>query len=253
MAKTQMSDSVRITSMILGVILVVAAVGLILYFRANPGLTASVQGSSTVKVMPDIVGTYFVIETKADTAAQASSLNNEAKQKMVDALEDIPGLGFEKKDLTTVSSSVGESCTWTKDGEKCEGYVAYHYLRLELEGDNMDFAGAVIDAGVNAGANLQYINFELSSETKNEYQAKALEAATKDAKSKAEGIASGLGKRVGRVVSLTTDANGGFYPYWRAYDAVATSSIAQVKEEATNIQPGEQEVYGSVSVVYALI
>jgi len=252
MAKTQMSDSVRITSMILGVILVIAAIGFIFYLRMNPGLTASVQGSSTVKVMPDVVGTYFVIETKADTAAQANSLNSEVKQKMVDALEDIVGLGFEKKDLTTISSSVNEDCQWTKDGEKCNGYVAYHYLKLELDEDKIDFAGAVIDAGVNAGANLQYINFELSSEKQNEYQTKALEAATKDAKSKAEGIAAGLGKRVGRVVSLTTGSNGGYYP-WRAYDAIATSSVSEMKEAAANIQPGEQEVYGSVSVVYALI
>lgn len=247
-----MSDSVRITSMILGVILVIAAIGVIFYLRMNPGLTASVQGSSTVKVMPDIVGTYFVIETKADTATQANSLNSEVKQKMVDALEDIAGLGFEKKDLTTVSSSVTEYCQWTRNGEDCDGYVAYHYLRLELEEDKMDFAGAVIDAGVNAGASLQYINFELSSEKQNEYQAKALEEATKDAKSKAEGIAAGLDKRVGRVVSLTTGSNGGYYP-WRAYDVMASESVAQVKEAVTNIQPGEQEVYGSVSVVYALI
>lgn len=247
-----MSDSVRITSMILGVILVIAAIGFIFYLRANPGLTASVQGSSTVKVMPDVVGTYFVIETKSDTAAQANSLNSEIKQKMVDALEDIAGLGFEKKDLTTVSSSVSEDCQWTRDGEKCNGYVAYHYLKLELDEDKMDFAGAVVDAGINAGASLQYINFELSSEKQNEYQKKALEEATKDAKSKAEGIAAGLGKRVGRVVSLTTDSNGGYYP-WRAYDVKATSSLFEVKEAAANIQPGEQEVYGSVGVVYALI
>jgi uncharacterized protein YggE len=64
--------------------------------------------------------------------------------------------------------------------------------------------GNVIDAAVDAGALVSYINFELSVERSNEYKMLVMTNASLDAKQKAEAIASGLGKTVGRLVSITT-------------------------------------------------
>ncbi len=112
-------------------------------------------------------------------------------------------------------------------------------------------AGEVIDAGVDKGAKVSYINFELSIAEQNKYKAQALELATQDAKTKAEAIASGLGKKLGKVVSVSSSDWG--YSPWSLYRAdVMTESAEEAKSAVTDIQPGEQSVTASVSVVYKI-
>ena len=111
--------------------------------------------------------------------------------------------------------------------------------------------GDTIDAGVNAGAGISYINFELSQDLQNRYKAEALKKATYDARVKAEGIASGLRKSLGKVVSVSS-SEFKYYP-WEVYrNADMAVGAEQAKQATTSIAPGEQEISGQVSVVFAL-
>jgi uncharacterized protein YggE len=113
--------------------------------------------------------------------------------------------------------------------------------------------GEVVDSGVDAGALLQWINFELSNDKQNEYKAQALKEAGQDAKTKATAIAEGLGKRLGDIVSISTSDWG--YSPWNLYTASyggMREDVAMAKQATTNIQPGTQEVTGYVSVVYKI-
>jgi uncharacterized protein YggE len=105
---------------------------------------------------------------------------------------------------------------------------------------------------VNNGGIVEGINFELSNSKENEYKKLAIKQATLDARSKAEGIAEGLGLEVGDVVSVST-SNFGYNP-WPIYDRMVMSSAgaAEAKAAVTTIQPGEQTVSASVSVTYKL-
>ena len=110
----------------------------------------------------------------------------------------------------------------------------------------------MIDAGVDAGASIGYINFELSQEKQNEYKAQALKQAAEDAKIKAESIAEGLGKSIGSIYSISS-SDFDYYP-WRIYEATASSEagVAEAKQAATDIQPGEKDITARVSVVFKL-
>ena len=90
----------------------------------------------------------------------------------------------------------------------------------------------------------------MSTAKQNEYKAQALKEASEDAKIKAEAIASGLGKTVGKLVSVSSNEFN--YQPWPLYNSMAGSTAADAKVATTNIQPGQQDVSASVTVVYAL-
>ena len=75
----------------------------------------------------------------------------------------------------------------------------------------------------------------------------------KDAKAKAEGIASGVDMRVGNLVSITANEFG--YNPWPVYSNRGGALMAEAsdaKMATTNIAPSSQEVSGSVTVSYKL-
>lgn len=126
-------------------------------------------------------------------------------------------------------------------------------MKIELPTNNSEKIGQVIDAGVNAGAGISYINFELSQELQNQYKAQAMQLATEDAQTKAQAIATGLDKKLGRLVSVSTSDFG--YSPWNLYTAKGVSieeDAGEAQTATTSITPSEQTIYGQVSVVFKL-
>jgi uncharacterized protein YggE len=110
--------------------------------------------------------------------------------------------------------------------------------------------GDVIDATIDSGALLSYINFELTKQNQEELKAEAIKSAAANARIKAQAMADGLGKKLGDVVS-SSDTQFDYQP-WRAYEAVSMDSVGDLKAEATNIQPSQQTVFARISVTYQL-
>jgi hypothetical protein len=252
---SEMSNSVKITLIIAGTIILLALIGYgFVYgiFNVNSN-TISVNGQSTIKVSPDLVTIYFNVETNGSTAKEAKDANS----IIVNALtSNIIALGFEEADIQTQSLNIYENTVWENEKYVSRGFKASHQIKVEMSTNSASKISDVIDAGVNAGALLQYINFELTNDKQNEYKAQALKEAGEDAKTKAEAIATGLGKRVGKLVSVSTSS----YDYrpWNIYTASADVSmmkedVAEAKVAAGNIQPGSQEVTGYLSVVYKIV
>ncbi len=240
-----MEKSVQIT-----LIITIAVVALVVlgYSLFHQGPTINSNGVATVFAEPDVVSVYFNIQTKAPTAQEAKDQNNEVFDNVLTALIKT---GLERKDITTEYFNINENWEWNGRTSKQNGYLASHSVKIKLSTEDIDEVGEIIDAGIDNGADLNYINFELSPEAQNIAKAEAQKQATLDARAKAEGIAAGLGKSLGRVISIqTSDFN--YYP-WRVYgeDAIAGSAM-EAKAAVTDIQPGEREVSGSVVVVYAL-
>jgi len=240
----KMEKSIQITLIIVAAFVVLALIGMSQLSSQN---TVTGNGQAQIKAMPDLVAVYFNVETKGETASEAKDKNSEIVDDMITA---ILKLGFERKDITTQNFNVYPNYNWKNGEQEIDGYIASHSLRLEMPTDDSDEIGEVIDAGIDAGAGISYINFELSQEKQNSYKAEALKLATEDAKIKAESIASGLGKELGRLVSVSS-SNFDYYP-WRLYDAVGAANVEEAKTATTNIQPGEQEISAAVIVVYKL-
>ena len=238
----KMDKSVQIT--------LIVVVGIILLALIAPNVTdssrntISVAGMATIDVLPDIVGIYFSVDTQGATANEAGDRNTAIVQDLTQALA---ALGFNEEDIKTQSYNIYPEYNYPSGTIK--GYRATHSLRVEVPANQSARIGSVVDAGLDAGAGLGYLNFELSQENQNTYKAEAMKLAAQDATAKAEGVAEGLNKNLGSLVSVTINDYG--YVPWLAYDAAGASS-SEVREAATSIVPSDQQISASVTAVFKL-
>ncbi len=253
------NKAIVITSIIAGVILIIALIALSTISSINPYSkdTVTVEGIANIEATPDLIGIYFTIETKGDTSAEAKNAEQEIFDKLVTqlALE-----GFDRSELKTQYFNVYPNSYWDSNLRKQveDGYKATHSLKLELSTEEFDKVEEVVNAGVNSGAGIGYINFELSQELQSQYKAQALELASKDAKVKAEAVVSGFDKKLGRLVSVQV-SDFGYYP-WNIYTTKASGDggisyaedAAYAQEAVANIVPSEQDISARVSATYKI-
>ena len=244
-----METSVKITLIIVGGILILAAAfGLGLWALVTPGNDITVTGESNIKAVPDLVGIYLTVETKGITAQDAKNNNSEIVNEVI---AGIVKLGFAREDIVTESFNVYEDFSWDNGKQKSLGYKATHSLKIELSTNESEKIGKVIDAGVDGGAMISYINFELSKDKENLYKAQALKEAGEDARIKADAMAEGIGKKVIEIKSIS-ESNFDYSP-WRLYESVGmASNVEEAKVATTNIQPGDKDVSAQVSVVFKI-
>ena len=252
--KGKMDNSIKITLIVVSTVILLVLIGILVYFQINPGNTVSSMGIATVKATPDLVSVYFSVETDGETASEAKDANAEIVEELVSKLIS---MGFDREDVQTSNFNVYPVYDWESGKQKENGFKATHQITVEMPMDDSEKVGDVVDAGVDAGALVSYINFELTQESQNSYKAEALKLASEDARVKAEAVAAGLDKKLGKLVSVST-SDFGYYP-WNVYERAYSSTGAgyaedavMAKEAATNIQPGKQTVSASVSVAYKI-
>ncbi|MBU2562221.1 MAG: SIMPL domain-containing protein [Nanoarchaeota archaeon] len=249
---TNENTAIKITAMISGVILIIAIATLYVFNSAiHPeGNTINVEGIATVKAMPDLISVYFNIQTKGETTQEAKDANSEIFDDLV---LELLSQGFERKDIVTENFNIYPDYEW-KDGTRTEnGFIATHSIRIEIDAEETDKLGSIIDAGADSGAGISYINFELSQELQNTYKAEAMKLAAQDARVKAEAVAEGFDKSVGKLVS-TSVSDFGYYP-WNVFSARTEGvgeDYALAKETVSSIQPGDKEITSRINAVFKL-
>lgn len=243
-----MQKSVQITSIIVAGIVLVALIGFMFFNSTVPQNTINVQGYSEISALPDLVAVYFNVETKGITSSEATNKNSEIVDNLI---ANLVSEGLDKKEIQTQNFNVYPEYDYVGGTRKEKGYVATHSLRVEMPSEESSKIGKVIDAGVNAGAGISYINFELSSENQNKYKAEAMKLAAQDATTKANSVAEGFGKKAGKLVSVSV-SEWGYYP-WNVYSGSGKSEDAVMAREAsTSIQPSEQTITATVSAVFKI-
>lgn len=237
----------EINNKIIAGIFVVAIIGILIYVSAGSGATVSATGNAEVKGQADVIQVYLNIDTKADTAKEAQDENSRIADEVVVALLK---LGLERKDIQLQDYRVYEDFSWENGRQQSKGFRATQSVVVKLS----DFAkaGDVVDASVSAGALVNWINFELSQEQENELKAQVLKEAGEDAKAKAEATASGVGKKLGSLVSVQSQDF--YYQPYRLYEnAVAGSSgKAEADVALQNVESKDIDVSATISVVYKI-
>jgi len=243
-----MEKQVQITLIIVAGVVLLGLIGLAIFSTYSPANTLTARGQSTIEVEPDLVGIYFRVQTQAATSEDAKDQNAEIVD---DVITNLVKQGLERKDIKTQSFNIYPEYDWNSGSRNLKGYAATHLLKVELSTEDSDKIGEMLDAGVDAGASINYINFELSQELQNTYKAEATKFAAEDAKLKAEAMAEGLGKKLGRLVS-TSDNSFDYYP-WKLYEAGGDDfSVVEAKQATTDIHPGEQTIYAQVTAVFKI-
>lgn len=232
----------------IGVVIALVLVVAFLFTGEQPSVSA--QGSSTIEAKPDRIKIYFVVETHNISQGESQLENTRIVERLHQYL--VPADGSDEFFKFGSFSSYPEY-DYSNGNSRQIGYVTRQDIIIELE--DFDETFGFVEKGINAGAYVSTISLELSQEAQNENKIIALEQASKDARAKAEAQARGLGKKLGKLVSVSSQEFN-YYPmpyYVRAGEgALTTGEIADVKVAASSISPRDVEVSAQVSVIYRL-
>jgi uncharacterized protein YggE len=208
--------------------------------------TVAVTGSGEVSAAPDraVVSLGAVVEAK-----QAVDAQRQMAQVMQRVLKDVKALGIPDKLIRTTGLSL--SPVYTHPGPKAgldpeapriSGYRAANTVQVQV--DDLERLGSVIDAGIGAGANqMAGLSFELKDDTALRRQ--ALQIASQEARLKAEAIASALNLQLGDVLDVREQGAPTPYPAERRFAAPAAAG-------ATPVQPGQVQVSAGVTIRFKL-
>jgi uncharacterized protein len=199
---------------------------------APASLVSSGQGEA--KVTPDRVSVLVNVQTRAATAAAAAAENAQRTRAVLDALGR---LGLAKDQLSTEGFSAYPEMRYDKEGgnPRVSGYVVTNSVRAESK--RVEQAGAIIDAALNAGANMiNALSFYASSIEEPRRQAIGLAVAS--ARADAEAMALAAGGTLGGLLELSTQ--GPTSPPRPMFDMAARGKVAMA--EQTPINPGQQTV-----------
>jgi uncharacterized protein YggE len=153
-----------------------------------------VSGSGNVQVKPDQAYVSAGVQTRGRTAQEAQTENNQSMQSVINAIK---ALGIPATNIQTDGVSLSPQYD---NQQNLTGYVATN--NVEVRVDQIDQAGAVLDAAVQAGANQAgNIRFTLKDDTASRNQALAL--AAKDARSKADALAAALNLQITGVDAVS--------------------------------------------------
>ena len=199
---------------------------------APPVLSTSGQGEA--KVTPDRASVLVNVQTRGATAAVAANENALKTKAVLDALAK---LGLSRDQLSTEGYTVYPEMRYDKDGQspKVVAYVVTNTVRAETK--RPEQAGAIVDAAINAGANMiNSLSFYASSI--DEARRQAIGAAVASARADAEAMARAAGGTLGALIELST--GGPTIPPRPMYDMAARGKA--VMAEATPVNPGQQTV-----------
>lgn len=204
-----------------------------------------VTGTAEVSAPPDraMVSLGTVVEAKNALDAQ-----KQIGQVMQRVIKDVKAQGIPDEKIRTAGLSLNPvySHPAPKAGQEPEaprivGYRASNTVRVQV--DDMELVGAVIDAGITAGANqLNSLSFDLRDDLK--FRKQALQLAAQEARAKAEAIASALNLQLGEVIEVREEGGQPTYPVERRFAAPAAA--------ATPVQPGQVQVNAGVTVRFRL-
>ncbi len=222
---------------ILGLLLVIALIGLTGCQQEKEEQTINVQGNSELTFDPDEAEVWAGISIVKDTAEEAQSEANKVINAIIDGLR-YKGISEDDieterlNDIETERLSLREERTWTKDeGSKVIGWRASQTLKVKTT--DLTKVGTIVDVAVNNGANqINNINFGLSEE--------------KEQEEKAEILAESLGAKLGKIKTVS-ESNFYYMPY--RYAMAETVGVEAVKEAAT-VMPSDVKVTANVNIVY---
>jgi uncharacterized protein YggE len=207
-----------------------------------PLRTVTVTAEGTASGTPDTAVVQLGVQTQATSAKGALDQANQKAAQLLDALKFG---GVKPEDITTTNVFVYPQ--YGPNDQKITGYQAGNSVSATIR--DVTKAGAIIDAAagvVGDQITLQGVSFNID-DTGRLRQA-ARDDAVAHAKSQADQLAAATGLTVGKVVSIVE----GSVPDIPLVYAAAAPATTVADSAAVPLQPGQQELNLSVTVVYEL-
>lgn len=202
------------------------------------------SGEGQARVTPDRATIMIGVQTRGATAAAAGAENARRQKAILDTLR---ALGLGPDQIATQNYSVYPEMRYEPNGGsgRVVGYNVSNVVRVELR--RIDQVGSVIDAALAKGAN-QINSIGFSSSMAAEARRTALAEAVRDARADAEALARAAGGTLGPIIELSSSAP----PVRPMYADVAMRTSAKEMAQ-TPVEPGEQVISATVSVIWQFI
>ncbi|MGD1066299.1 MAG: SIMPL domain-containing protein [Vulcanimicrobiaceae bacterium] len=214
---------------------------------ATPPTTLTLTSTGVIQRDPDRVVVTFGIITNDDRAQTATSKNNAIYAAL---LAKLTALGLRPDQVRTLAYGVSFNQRPTEPDPRFISRYGFVVNRMvNATTDVVTQAGALIDAGVAAGAtSVNQVAFVLRDQQAAQRAAEA--AAVTDAQEQAATLAAAAHLRVTGVVSIDAGASSPivtpFPRFASAYQASATLAVP------TDVQPSSLSVERSVTMVFRL-
>lgn len=199
--------------------------------------TVTVSGEGTASAAPDRAVVVAAVVVEGDDPAAIRDDLATGAENLRSALEEA---GVPDSQVTTGEYNIRENHAPRPESESAAQYRGVHAFEVEL--DDTDDTGAVVDAAAGAGAEIQTVRFTLSEESRADLRDEALTSAMADAERQAGTIADASDLRVTGVASVDA-TSGRVRPF--TIEAAADST-----DGGTAIESGDVSVSASVTVVY---
>jgi uncharacterized protein YggE len=193
-------------------------------------------GEGAIAVRPDQATLSVGVVTRAASAADAANQNADQSAKVIAALRELLGAGAE---IRTISYSLAPNYVYPPGGGQpsINGFTASNTVEVTLT--DLSLIGRVIDVAIGAGAN-RVDSLRMGLKDEDPVRVQALRLAGQRAKVKAEAIASGVGVRLGAVISAV-----------EGYSVVPVTGLDRTAPGAvttTPVEPGILEVRATVTL-----
>lgn len=200
----------------------------------------TVTGEGEVFVAPDLAVLSAGITAEGPTVKAAREQINTAINKVSEAVKEV---GVDAKDIQTRNYNINPSYDYSSGRQRITGYSASTNLSIKVK--QIEKVNEVIDAATANGANqVGGVTFEVSDKTKAENEAR--EKAVLQAKQKAENAAKAGGFSLGRLINYNENFRGVLRPV-----PMGAVSVLE-KADATQIEPGSNEIKVSVTLSYEI-
>jgi uncharacterized protein YggE len=201
-----------------------------------------VPGLGRIVVEPDVATVRLGVMLVRNTAAAAREA---AAATMAAILDAVLAAGVARRDMRTAVLNLSPVTDYTPEtGPRVTGYQVANTVSLTVR--DLAKAGAVIDAGLGAGAtSLDGLDFQLDDPTEAGIAART--AAVEDARRRARTLADAAGVTLGGVIGIVEGERPSM-PF-----PVAGARMAMKAEMAdTPVEAGSQEITVSLVVTFAL-
>ena len=207
-----------------------------------PSMT--VTGRGEVSATPDQATIRLGAVAQSKEAADAQRQANDIVNRTLAKLEkmNIPGEKITTVGLTLAPIFSSEDRIDRKEPVEARiiAYRAHNTIQVVI--DDVGKVGEIIDAGMDAGANvLEGLIFQLKEDEK--YKEQALSLAVRQARSKAEAIAAALGLEIAAVQEVSEGGINIMFPQMPVARAFAADA-------ETRVQPGQVNVEATVTIRY---
>lgn len=205
--------------------------------------TLSVSGEGVAQCQPDRAVVCIGVKTFNKDAAVAQNENAKLSNAIQSAIQ---GLGISAKDIQTKNYSFNPAYNYD-NGKRNEisGYNVDNTVVVVVNDVNM--AGKVIDTALANGAN-KINSLQFSVKNTEPLRKEALQNAIKDAKNKADIIASGLGMKVTGIKNVS-ESVGMVAP--REYSNAMLLKVSDGMAD-TAVSAGTMELNASIHIEYIL-